>query len=944
MIRELFLEDLSLWSCVWQSTLLIVIGLAGSFLLRHRPARAFQVLLLAMIAAVVVPAMSLLVKHFELGAFVAESIALQPETLDLYSAIPYEIPAVLAEPQTHVEAKEAAMGVALAEGSSGSIRIPWRTMLFFGWMVAVLALLGRLLVAFINGVHLIRRSRPKVCEYIQKALDRARTRLGITKNLQIRTSREISSPMIWCWNRTTVLLVPHDLDNNVDWAGVICHELAHCMRRDHISGLMAEMIACILCWNPLSWLAKKRLIRLGEQACDDWVVAGGRPVENYARSLLNFKPQKQAAFVPAVVHSRKGVARRVRRILKDSCVNPRTGATWALVVSLVTTCFAAGVAFAQTRPAEPEAASKAEAKRTESLHQAAAAGDIEQIKLLISNGADIDTADQRGQTPLHLAVRNGRKDVVVLLLTEGTNVEATDTSGRTPLHFAADFAIKFIELLTAKGANVSARDNLGNTPLHVAAAGRRGAKQDLLELLLAKGADVHVRNNKGETPLHLVARVARKCDVATGCLLATGAEVAARDDSGYTPLHMAAKYGRGRMAKLLLAKGAAIDEKTNDGMLALHLSAMNGHTAVVRLLLTEGAGVNAKTASGETPLQLGLLHNHKETIELLRSEGAEVSTIQLAAYVGDLGKVRRFIENGDNVNAQDSYGVTPLHAATSAGQRGTVEFLISKNAHVSAKNKIGETALHIAATGRARELVELLLANKADVDVRDEYECTPLHNAAVSGRKDVVALLMDNGADVRAKTKRGETPLLYAVSEGHKEVVELLVEKGADIKSEQCYMLHMACRRGRRALVQFLIQKGADVNTEYWPDNAPSLYAVWSDHTDVLELLLDHGADANAADRFGWSLLHYAAHDGHRDMTEMLLNKGADPKVRERQYGGTPLYWAAEEGHSATVELLISHGADANTQDYEGRTPLSMANGNGHTRVVELLRKHGAKE
>jgi hypothetical protein len=82
MIRTLFLENLSLWSCVWQSTLLIVIGLIAGILLRHRPARAFQVLLLAMVAAVIVPAMSVAVKHFELGVFVAEPIAFQSETMD----------------------------------------------------------------------------------------------------------------------------------------------------------------------------------------------------------------------------------------------------------------------------------------------------------------------------------------------------------------------------------------------------------------------------------------------------------------------------------------------------------------------------------------------------------------------------------------------------------------------------------------------------------------------------------------------------------------------------------------------------------------------------------------------------------------------------------------------------------------------------------------------
>jgi hypothetical protein len=86
------------------------------------------------------------------------------------------------------------------------------------------------------------------------------------------------------------------------------------------------------------------------------------------------------AFLPAVVHSKKGLAGRVDRILEDSCGNPRTGATWALAVSIVAVCLTVGVAFAQTRPVKPEAAAEREAKPTKSLLEAAEKGDIEKVK------------------------------------------------------------------------------------------------------------------------------------------------------------------------------------------------------------------------------------------------------------------------------------------------------------------------------------------------------------------------------------------------------------------------------------------------------------------------------------------------------------------------------------------------------------------------------------
>ena len=206
MIRELFLEDLSLWNCVWQSTLLAVVGLAGSFLLRHRPARAFQVLFLAMIAAVLVTVMSVIVKHYELGMFTAEPIALNSEMKDLSSAIPYGTSTVSSGADTQIQTREGATDIVIAKSGKENINIPWHMILLFGWLIATLVLLGRLLIAFFNGVCLLKRSKFQACEHIEQAADIARAKLGITKCLLIRSNQEIRSPMIWCWCKNPVLL------------------------------------------------------------------------------------------------------------------------------------------------------------------------------------------------------------------------------------------------------------------------------------------------------------------------------------------------------------------------------------------------------------------------------------------------------------------------------------------------------------------------------------------------------------------------------------------------------------------------------------------------------------------------------------------------------------------------------------------------------------------
>ncbi|MHC4595535.1 MAG: M56 family metallopeptidase [Planctomycetota bacterium] len=271
MIGELFSQSTLLWNCAWQSTACVVLGLASSYVLRRRPGRAHQVLFLSMIAAVIVPIMSILVKHYELGLFVAEPVVLQSQPQDRPTASNYGAHGII--PVENIEHKPAPIGENSAPVMAGSqsAKFPWRSVVLSVWITASSILATRLLVTFVLGVRLLSRATPLGCE--------RRVKLGIDKDVKVYSSRGIRSPVIWCWRHRPVLLVPNAAersDDRIDWAAVLCHELAHWKRRDYISGLLAELVVCILPWNPLLWWAKSRLVRFSEQACDDWVVAPSR--------------------------------------------------------------------------------------------------------------------------------------------------------------------------------------------------------------------------------------------------------------------------------------------------------------------------------------------------------------------------------------------------------------------------------------------------------------------------------------------------------------------------------------------------------------------------------------------------------------------------------------------------------------------------------------------
>ena len=74
----------------------------------------------------------------------------------------------------------------------------------------------------------------------------------------------------------------------------------------------------------------------------------------------------------------------------------------------------------------------------DSIHLAAAVGNIEAVKQHLAAGVDVTAKGYRGFTPLHYAARNGHKEIAELLITKGADVNAKDEDGNTPL----DKAIK----------------------------------------------------------------------------------------------------------------------------------------------------------------------------------------------------------------------------------------------------------------------------------------------------------------------------------------------------------------------------------------------------------------------------------------------------------------------------------------------------------------------
>jgi TonB family protein len=106
---------------------------------------------------------------------------------------------------------------------------------------------------------------------------------------------------------------------------VLWHELAHIRRHDWFLQMMAETLRAMYWFNPLAWIASKRLRFESEQACDDSVLARGIDGQSYAAVLLGLARDLKHGqdWLPAPAMARRSSLNRRVSAMLNAHVNRR---------------------------------------------------------------------------------------------------------------------------------------------------------------------------------------------------------------------------------------------------------------------------------------------------------------------------------------------------------------------------------------------------------------------------------------------------------------------------------------------------------------------------------------------------------------------------------------------------------------------------------------------
>ena len=133
---------------------------------------------------------------------------------------------------------------------------------------------------------------------------------------------------------------------------VLSHELAHIRRGDWIVQLSAELLRAFYWFNPLLWVACRRLRLESEHACDDEVMRRGFEGTDYATHLIELARalnQRRPLWFPAPAMARpSSLERRVRAMLNDRLERGSISGGTRAAILVVLLAVTAAVAAAQS--------------------------------------------------------------------------------------------------------------------------------------------------------------------------------------------------------------------------------------------------------------------------------------------------------------------------------------------------------------------------------------------------------------------------------------------------------------------------------------------------------------------------------------------------------------------------------------------------------------------
>ncbi len=521
---------------------------------------------------------------------------------------------------------------------------------------------------------------------------------------------------------------------------------------------------------------------------------------------------------------------------------------------------------------------------------------LEAVKALIRDGADTGYRRPGGLlSPIAYAAAIGDPELIRMIVSRGADVEDGGSGSSSPLMIAVrQKNVRAVDALLDMKADPNHPRYNPDTPLMEAVRNRDPA---MVRRMLDHGARPNVHPASSLSPLHLAAKAGDS--EIMGLLLAAGANPDEVLFGRSTPMILALQEGCVPCVKALIDAGGRGVGHTQDGKGVAALAFEHRLTGVADLFREAAASRNEDLLSGDEAFG--------DLVSALCRE--------------DWSAAAFFFRMGVSPNIRNREHRTALHHMAcrndprcrmrEAAETEAAHFLLTHGADPDLMDSTGHTVLMLAARAGATGMARCLIQGGADVNHVTKTQVSALTYAI---RKDDTPLaldLLDAGAHPNTRTLMGmnsSSLLNDAVKRGLSAVVERLLVAGADIDlsgSAGANMMRHAVRSGD--MLRILLDHGLDLHQKDGLGRYPITYAMNPDTLAAFEAMLRAGARPYLEDWEGVQPLHFCAENGYADLVALCLEACRDFTTPD-DYLPQALWRAIHHGRTDAVRVLLENG------------------------------------
>ncbi|XP_035774245.1 uncharacterized protein LOC118457073 isoform X2 [Anopheles albimanus] len=262
-----------------------------------------------------------------------------------------------------------------------------------------------------------------------------------------------------------------------------------------------------------------------------------------------------------------------------------------------------------------------------------------------------------------------------------------------------------------------------------------------------------------------------------------------------------------------------------------------------------------------------------------------------------------------DVNADSNSEI--LHYAVLSGNVELLNLLLDQCNDLNARDVYGLTPLDVACKLANVEMIKALTNAGAKWYTNGEHGCSQYAWIFLNNDQEAIVFLKNNDL-LSAKIASACMDLfLQYCDDANEEIVEFMLGNNA---SEYGQLYAKAASYRRLHVLQFMIETDRKLKTNI------------------------NRKDAGSGR--GLTALQIAARHGYREVVELLLRHGANVHAKDAG-GNSVLHYAVESKSTAIVRLLLQHGAQVTVRNSHNRSPLEVAIECGHRRIIRMLLRSG---